>query len=35
MNRDNISISFAPSTQWYAQLKGEQGRNQTYSDIAE
>ena len=34
INRGNISIWFDPTTQWYAQLKGKQGRNQTYSDAA-
>ena len=34
INRGNISIWFDPKTQWYAQLKGKQGRNQTYSDAA-
>jgi hypothetical protein len=32
INRRNISIWFDPKTQWYAQLQGNQGRNQTYSD---
>lgn len=34
INRGNISIWFAPTTQWYAQLKGKQGRTQIYSDAA-
>ena len=34
INRGNISIWFDPQTQWYAQLQGKQGRNQTYSDRA-
>lgn len=34
MNRGNISIWFDPTTQWYAQPKAKQGRNQTYSDAA-
>jgi hypothetical protein len=34
IKRGNISIWFDPKTQWYAQLKGKQGRNQTYSDAA-
>ncbi|WBX37085.1 IS5 family transposase [Acinetobacter schindleri] len=34
INRGNISIWFDPGTQWYAQPKGKQGRNQTYSDTA-
>lgn len=34
INRRNITIWFDHTTQWYAQLKGKQGRNQTYSDIA-
>src|SRR5690606_40981744 len=29
-----IYIWFDPSTQWYAQPQGKQGRNQTYSDTA-
>lgn len=29
INRGNISIWFDPSTQWYAQPQGKQGRNQT------
>jgi Transposase DDE domain len=32
INRGNISIWFDPTTQWYAQLKGKQRRNPTYSD---
>ena len=35
INRGNISIQFDLTAQYYAQLKGKQGRNQTYSDIAE
>ncbi|MCY1162689.1 Transposase DDE domain protein [compost metagenome] len=34
INRGNITIWFDPTTQWYAQPKGTQGRNQTYSDTA-
>ncbi|SDY00275.1 Beta-lactamase superfamily domain-containing protein [Acinetobacter kyonggiensis] len=34
INRGNISIWFDSNTQWYAQPKGKQGRNQTYSDTA-
>ncbi len=34
INRGNIAIWFDSKTQWYAQAKGKQGRNQTYSDIA-
>ena len=34
VNRGNILIWFDPTTQWYAQPKGEHGRNQTYSDAA-
>jgi hypothetical protein len=34
INRGNISISFNPKTEWYAQPQGKQGRNQTYSDTA-
>ena len=34
INRGNLSISFDSTTQWYAQPKGKQGRNQTYSDAA-
>jgi hypothetical protein len=34
VNRGNLSIWFDPTTQWYAPLKGKQGRNQTYSDAA-
>jgi hypothetical protein len=34
INRGNISVWFDPSTQWYTQLQGKQGRNQTYSDTA-
>ncbi len=34
MNRGNISIWFDPTTQWYAQSQGKQGRNQIYSDTA-
>ena len=34
INRGNISIWLDPGTQWYAQPKGKQGRNQTYSDTA-
>jgi hypothetical protein len=34
MNRGNISILFDPTTQWYAQKKAKQGRNQTYSIAA-
>ncbi|WP_309802418.1 transposase, partial [Acinetobacter bereziniae] len=34
INRGNISIWFELKTQWYAQSRGKQGRNQIYSDIA-
>ena len=34
INRGNIAIWFDPSTQWYAQAQGKQGRNPTYSDTA-
>ena len=34
INRGNITIWFDPKTQWYAEPKGKQGRNQTYSDTA-
>ena len=34
VNRGNLSIWFDPTTQWYAPLKGKQGRNKTYSDVA-
>ena len=34
INRGNIAIWFDPTTQWYAQPKSKQGRNQTYSDVA-
>lgn len=34
MNRGNISIWFYPTTQWHAQPKAKQGRNQIYSDAA-
>lgn len=34
INRGNIFIWFDLQTQWYAQLKAKQGRNQTYSDTA-
>jgi hypothetical protein len=34
INRGNISIWFDPTTQWYAQPKGKQGRTQIYSDAA-
>ena len=34
VNRGNLSNWFDPTTQWYAPLKGTQGRNQTYSDTA-
>lgn len=34
INRGNITIWFDPQAQWYAQPKGKQGRNQTYSDAA-
>lgn len=34
ITRGNFSIWFDPQTQWYAQPKAKQGRNQTYSDIA-
>ena len=34
INRGNIAIWFDPKTQWYAQLQGKHGRNQTYSDTA-
>ena len=34
INRGNIAIWFDPKTQWYAQLQGKHGRNQTYSDAA-
>ncbi len=34
INRGNITIWFDPKTQWYAQPKSKQGRNQTYSDTA-
>ena len=30
INRGNISIWFDLGTQWYAQPKGKQGRNETY-----
>ena len=32
INRGNIFIWFGPTTQWYAQPQGKQGRNQTYAD---
>lgn len=35
VNRGNLAIWFDPNTQWYAQSKGKQGRNQTYSDAAQ
>jgi len=34
INRGNRSIWFDPTTQWYAQPQGKQGRNQIYSDTA-
>ena len=34
INRGNIFIWFDPTTQWYAQPQGKQGRNQTYADAA-
>lgn len=34
INRGNLSIWFDPTTEWYAPLKGKQGRNPTYSDTA-
>jgi hypothetical protein len=34
INRGNIFIWFDPTTQWYAQPQGKQGRNQTYADGA-
>ena len=34
INRGNIAIWFDPSTQWYAQARGKQGRNPTYSYTA-
>lgn len=34
INRGNISIWFNPKTEWYAQPKGKQGRNQTYTNTA-
>ena len=34
INRGNISIWFDPKAQWYAQLQGKHGPNQTYSDTA-
>lgn len=34
INRENIAIWFDPKTQWYAQPKSKQSRNQTYSDTA-
>ena len=34
INRGNIAIWFDPSTRWYAQAQGKQGRNPIYSDTA-
>ena len=34
INRGNIAIWFDPKTQWNAQPKSKNGRNQTYSDAA-
>ena len=34
INRVNIAIWFDPKTQWYSQVNGKQGQNQTYSEVA-
>ncbi len=34
IKRENISIWFDPEIQWYTQLQGKHGRNQTYYNTA-